>query len=702
MNSVQILFLTTLAWSLPVLALVAVWIGFMITRSLSRWIVRLHSAESAENSTAGWFAIRRGGWAVMAHRLFTLGVLAGWGAGSVTWWKAMQYPGQQVSAMLEGPDFPRLLDREGDLYATGETLLNDRPFMEVTWRDLAKKPTGRTASFIVDAVTSREDSRFFHHFGVDPLGICRAMLSNLRHLAFTQGASTITTQTVKQCMQHGRGSKLVRAFEKVTEVVLAFRLEAAALRRSSTPREAKLRIMAAYMNRFDFGRQCIGLGTAAKVFFNRDEANDLLLGEAAYLAGLFRHPGKNSAYGHRSTALSARDAVLHRMADEQLVTAKETEKAKFYVRPLPHSLHKGDGYLFAAVERELKQLIKSGAVPDDILRQPRVELHLTIDIPLQQEAESALKKQIRAIRKRADCHLPAGALDGAALVLENSTGAVLASVGGSRFAHNQYDLAWQAMRPVASIAKAALYARFMQIHHLTSDSLLSNEPLSLEEIQNLPGKPDAHESLSAGQHSIAAGLAASSNRMALRAGCRIGWEEWQRTATEVFGSPAVPRNLASFLGGFSASLARITSAYTAFARDGTRVEPYLIEKIICDGRAIYQHRIQKRSVCERSVAMQTAAALRQVLLTGTPAAVTAAYARQTQAFGKTGTSDHSWDLRMVGGTAAVTTGVWLGCPENQEVFPGASGGNSAAPVWLEIMKNAGSVLHPGTRVAFAP
>ena len=172
----------------------------------------------------------------------------------------------------------------------------------------------KVSPFFKNALLAREDSRFFQHHGIDPVGIIRALLRDLGHLGVREGGSTITKQLARNSFSLG-GRDLSR---KILEAFVAGRIEST---------YSKDQILGFYTNRIYFGSGLYGLETAAQAYFGKSSA-DLNLSEAALLAGLIRSPNRYSPLTNLKGALDQRDEVLDRMLELKMVSASAAEAAK--------------------------------------------------------------------------------------------------------------------------------------------------------------------------------------------------------------------------------------------------------------------------------------------------------------------------------------------------------------------------------------
>ncbi len=574
--------------------------------------------------------------------------------------------------------------------------------IETAWRNRGlpegvKESDGRPVPYaeisgsLVNAVIAREDKRFRDHIGIDPLGIGRAALADIKAGTLQQGGSTITMQLVEVVYRYPQESTVQKVRAKIFEMLMAPRLEWFAARREGDRTAGKRALLAAYLSRIELGNQTVGIREAAHCYFHK-HPDSLTLGEGAYLAGLIRGPSANNVYRHPDRARAARDAVVANMKDRGMVTEEEAEAATFYVRNEPQQKRRrGDGFTSAAVRREFDGLIAAGDLPVDYLAGDALKIHLASDFRIHDLASRALLRQITRIEATSGFRGAAGELQGAVVVIDNDSGAILASVGGRNFDRLSYDCALQGRRTVASAGKPFIYAALMEKNRLAADSLMSNTGLTPVEADGFAGLrfPHETESLDEGDHPLWMGLAYSSNRMTLRAGVETGMRPWQKLLKETsLIDGTLVDDTAMWLGSFAVRPVDLAAAYSVFPRGGEYIEPWLVQAVEIDGRQVFRRRVHRLRVMEKETTAEVTAALREVLTIGTAANHGGReLSRKMDVAGKTGTSDGVFDAWFVGYGSDVTVAVWLGFPEgNRTILEGGTGGNLAFPVWKSIIE----------------
>jgi penicillin-binding protein 1A len=545
----------------------------------------------------------------------------------------------------------------------------------------------------VDALLAREDSRFYSHAGVDPVGIVRAMVRNVTRRSAREGASTLTQQLARNSFPLG-GRNLHR---KLLEAFLALRIE---------QHLSKEEILEAYMNRIYFGAGVYGIETASLAYFSKP-AKDLKLGEAAMIAGIIRAPTYYSPTRNLKGALAQRNQVLERLTKLDKIDAATAEAAKSAPLALAKrkTLSTQENYAMDAVRRELDLLLT-----DEQRGDGGMKIYTTIDPALQRLAQSALDSELTKVEqrpgykhpRRADFSADAKAqglntpyLQGAVVVIDNRSGGIRALVGGRDFTESPYNRAIlpDAARQVGSTFKPFIYAAAFDKGMLPG-AAVDDGPIGRGEIRGAANwTPDNSDGTYKGVMRAEEGLILSRNTMSVRVGERAGLDHIAKLAA-ASGIDDVPRRPASYLGSFEETVADLTSAYTTFANGGVRRQSYIIERIDdSDGVTIYRSaHIQTRAM-DPGVAWLTTQAMQKVIERGT-AASAKALGFSKPAAGKTGTTNEYRDAWFAGFTSSLTCGVWVGLDQPATIMSRGYGSSLALPVWVSIMNGASQQRYP--------
>lgn len=517
------------------------------------------------------------------------------------------------------------------------------------------------SAYIPKAVIAIEDRRFYSHFGIDPIGLGRAVVTNLMHGRFSQGGSTLTQQLAKNLFL-----KPDRTLErKVQEVLLSLWLE---------HKHTKDEILAMYLNRVYFGSGAYGVEAASRRYFGKS-ARDVSLSEAALLAGLLKAPSRLSPARDPKAAEERSQLVLAAMQDEGLVSSREVAHAMSAPAARVPSYWTGsENYVADTIMEELPALI--GEVQGDIV------VDTTIDLDLQKLAERSIRRLIDESGKKLDVS------QGALVSIDNS-GAVRAMVGGYDYSTSQFDRASEARRQPGSAFKPFVYAAALEAGR-TPDSVRNDAPIQIGK-----WKPVNYGGKYYGKVTLATALARSLNSVAAQLTMEVGPEAVIEIANRMGVQSDLQKNVSIALGTSEVTPLELTAAYVPFANGGYRPQVHFVRRVAtAKGKVLYEYtggsapRVLKPEI----VGMMNAMMMGTVEI-GT--ARKAAFA--WPAAGKTGTSQNSRDAWFVGYTANLTTGVWFG-NDDAKPMKNVTGGALPAQAWHEFMVAA----HEGVPVARLP
>jgi len=548
-------------------------------------------------------------------------------------------------------------------------------------------PFDRVSNHFVNALISREDRRFYRHHGIDPIGIARAVVRNLFLGGFREGASTITQQLARNCFPLG-GKNMLR---KLIEAALAFRIETEL---------TKEEILEAYMNKIYFGSGTYGIEAASQMYFDKPAAR-LTLNESATLAGLICSPGRYSPFNHLKEATRERNTVLRRMHENGLITAAQADESS--TEPLltasrtKASLE--NNWAMDAILRDLEMVIEPGQISAGGL-----QIYTTIDGALQTAAEASVQKRLADVEAEPGYpHQPMAAFAGAvldneksapylqaaAVAMDNATGGIRAIVGGRNYGASKFHRALFGKRQAGSVVKPFIYARAFEAG-MRADELLSDDRLQRGEIPRKYGAydPSNSDGTYRGMQPAGEGLVDSRNTMTIRVGLRAGLDNVAETVIRAGLASDPPRYPAICLGAFETNLKDLTAGYTVFATGGTRLQPYLIDRVTdTDGHVLYKSTRGRIPVLSPAAARMTTSLMEQVVERGT-AARARDFGLHGRAAGKTGTTNNFVDAWFVGFDSKLTCGVWVGFDQPRPIRPGGYGGALALPIWVDIIQAA--------------
>ena len=479
--------------------------------------------------------------------------------------------------------------------------------------------------YLPKAFVAIEDRRFYDHYGVDPIGMSRALLRDVAGGGGMEGGSTLTQQLAKNLFLTQERT-LPR---KIQEAILAFWLER---------RYSKDQILELYLNRVYFGSGAYGVEAAAQKYFGKS-ARFVTLSEAAVLAGLMKSPTKLAPNRNLKGANERAAQVITAMAEQGHITEAMAKVALANPAEVKHD--KSAGSINYAADYVMDALNDTlGAIDEDIV------VTTTIDLKMQAEAEHALTDELNA--KGAKFGVEQGAL-----VALDPDGAVKAMVGGRNYADSQFNRAVAAKRQPGSSFKPFVYLAALE-KGLTPDTVRDDAPISIK-----GWNPENYSREYFGPVTLTKALALSLNTVAVRLGQEVG----PKAVVEVAHRLGITSDLdpvpSIALGSSDVTPLEMVSAYAAFANGGLGVQPHVIARVrTANGKQLYARRNANfgRVIDPQYVAMMNQM-MQETLLTGT---ARKAELPGWQAAGKTGTSQDWRDAWFLGYTSYLVAGVWLG------------------------------------------
>jgi penicillin-binding protein 1A len=550
-----------------------------------------------------------------------------------------------------------------NLLATGPTrdvtILDDRARM-IARRGLSQGRMVTIAelpSFVPNAFIAIEDRRFREHFGLDPIGMARAGLSNIMAGHVVQGGSTLTQQLAKNLFLTPS-----RTFDrKAQEAMLAVYLES---------RYSKDQILTLYLNRVYFGAGVFGIEAASEKFFGK-HADALGLTEAAMLAGSVKAPARYNAIADTDASLARAHLVLRAMEDTGFIDDNTRTQAQA-TRP---SIMKGSGtpqsgYFADWVLSRLDGFIGDTTEP--------VIVETSFDLETQAMAEHAVAQTLDTEGSRI------GASQ-AALVAMTPDGAIRAMVGGRSYSASSYNRASDAERQPGSAFKPFVYLTAFEHGH-TPDDVMHDGPVDIH-----GWKPSDFEGEYQGDITLTKAFAESSNVIAAQLTDELGPTEVARTARRLGIVSPLAEVSSLALGTSGVTPLELTGAYVPFANGGEGVLPFGIVSIRTKaGKILYE---RKGSALGAVMSPTNNAAMTRLMVeTVTTGTGKAARLNERPSGGKTGTTQDSHDAWFVGFTADLVCGVWIGNDNSTPMHkvPGltATGGGVPAHIFHAFMEDA--------------
>ena len=510
--------------------------------------------------------------------------------------------------------------------------------------------SGQMPLLVQRAFIAAEDRRFYEHDGIDPVGISRALLRNVRRGAVEEGASTITQQLARTVFL-SQDRTIIR---KLKEALLAGKLER---------QLSKQQILEQYLNFVYLGSSAYGVSDAAWIYFSKTPA-ELTLPEAALIAGLPPAPSVYSPLVNPDLALERRATVLRRMREAGFIDDLQLQSANaapLLLKPAePKYWTSRAPYFTSWVAQELPKVLS----PED-LEVGGLTIRSSLNLAWQERAQATINK-----------HAP-GAMEGAVVSMEPGTGLVRTMVGGKDFETSQFNRAAQALRSPGSTFKLFVYLTALK-EGMKPEDKVNDKP------QCFGGYcPRNFGNKYRGVVPLWVALQQSLNTVSVSLLKQLGFDKVIATAKSL----GITRELGRFyplaVGATEQTVLDMTAAYAAIFNRGVYVTPTPFEEILGpNGELLWSRRVdgdRGRRAVPSDIADAMLWMLQQVVKGGTGYG---AVPPDRPAAGKTGTSEGGRDLWFIGGVPQLVTGLWLGYDNNKET---KSTSAVAVVAWADYM-----------------
>ena len=526
-------------------------------------------------------------------------------------------------------------------------------------------PIAQIPADLQHAFVAVEDHRFFHHPGVDPIALLRAIVRNVRETGTVEGGSTLTQQLARTLFLSNKKTY----GRKIREAALAVMIDA---------QLSKEEVLELYLNRIYLSAGVYGVETMSRHLFGKP-ARQLSLAESALIAGLARAPSALSPWSNLDGAVARSHVVLKRMREEGFISAQQeavAKAARLRIRPYPPAADPHGGYAKEFLRQQFRDRF-GGDHP------PEWDVRTTFIPELQRMAERAVDEGLRRFGQPP--------LQAALVAVDPRTGDILALVGGRDFRQSQFNRAVRSRRQPGSAFKPFLFAAALERGFTpvtVLDGLASIAPQGPEEWspRNASGEtPD--------QLTLRAALLESNNRAATALQQRIGSRPVLRLASNV-GLHDLPDVPSLSLGTGLVTPLELTAAFAAFPNGGVAVRPRGIVRVIdADGGVAYDNPVQMERVIPAATAFQMVSMLEDVMDRGTGAGARSLGVRFAVG-GKTGTTDDFKDAWFVGFSSSLVAGVWVGFDQPATIAREAYGSRYALPIWSDFMRQATRLRRP--------
>jgi 1A family penicillin-binding protein len=518
-------------------------------------------------------------------------------------------------------------------------------------------PFSRISVHLKDAVIAVEDHRYYLHPGIDPIGLGRAVVTNLR-TDRTQGGSTITQQLARTLFL----SNSKTPGRKAKEAALAVMLEAFL---------SKQEILELYLNRVFLGGGIYGVETMSQKML-RKPASQLTIAEAALIAGIIRAPSTYSPWHHPEAARQRSFVVLQRMREEKKITDAQEKTARaeqIHIQPPPSVSGAKHGYAKEYLRQQFRNVFGGDNPPDWKVR-------TTFSPAMQDAAEAAVRDGLRRLKIRG--------LQAALVAIDPGTGNILAMVGGSDFAITPFNRAVKSRRQPGSAFKPFVYAAALERGLSPVTRLRGLQQVAVEASSGV-WIPRDERAEGRDEMTLREALLESSNAAAVLLQQQVGTRPVLQLVRNL-GVPDQPDVPSLALGSGLVTPLELTNAYAVFANGGLHVRSRGIQSVEnADGDTVESMPVERQRVLPEEVAFQMVSMLQDVIARGTGASARSLGVTGPVG-GKTGSTNDYHDAWFVGFNSSVVVGVWTGFDTPQTIRDGGTGARIALPIWADFMR----------------
>jgi penicillin-binding protein 1B len=530
-----------------------------------------------------------------------------------------------------------------------------------------------TPQTLIDALLAVEDRQFFSHFGVNPLGILRAMIRNVSAGRVVQGGSTLTQQLVKN--YYLNSERTIK--RKITEAIMAVLLEI---------HYSKQEILQAYLNDINIsqaGNRAIhGFALGSQYFFGRP-LQELELPELALLVGIIKGPSFYHPIRNPERALNRRNVVLKTMLDTEIIDLPTYESAmktglstsKNATNAAPLSYPSFMGYV--------RKNLKNDYLQEDLLNDG-LQIYTTLNPRIQNTLESAVTQQLKRIESQRG--LTSGTLQVAAVVVRTDNGEVSAMVGDRTASFSGFNRAIDARRPVGSLLKPFVYLTALESpQQFSLASMVKDELIVVSQKGSPDWRPQNYDGIAHGDVMLVDALARSYNLATVNLGMQLGVSNVAATIRRVGVDIQINELPSLLLGAVPMSVVEVAQLYLTLASDGFKTPVKAIRSVLShDNVPLARYPLTIEQVIEPEFNSLINYALQEVVRTGTARTVKTGFQYDYGLAGKTGTTDDYRDSWFAGFSGNYLTVVWVGRDDNKPT--GLTGASGAAKIWAKTMQ----------------
>jgi penicillin-binding protein 1B len=526
---------------------------------------------------------------------------------------------------------------------------------------------------LIRALIAIEDRQFYSHFGINPMGIARAMLRNISAGRVVQGGSTLTQQLVKN--YYLSSDRTIK--RKVTEVIMAILLEV---------HYSKDEILEAYLNEVylsQAGNRAIhGFALGSQYFFGRP-LHELDLPELAMLAGIIKGPSYYSPMRNPERARQRRDLVLKTMLEQQLIDQTQYEIAIVSKLRISNSVERVAPLSYPSFMGFVRDNLNDGYQQRD-LSNDGLQIHTTLNPRIQQSLEQIARTELTKIEKARG--IGSDTLQIAAVVIRTDNGEVAAMIGDRKSSFSGFNRAVDARRPVGSLLKPFVYLTALESPHRYSlASRIDDAAITVSQNGSPDWKPQNYDNKEHGSVMMVDALARSYNLATVRLGMQVGVSNVSDTIERLGYQLNVGELPSLLLGAVPMSVMDVAQMYLSLASGGFKTPIKGVRSVLSNiNEPLARYPLAIEQVVEPQFNYLINYALQEVVRSGTGRGVLNGFRYDYGLAGKTGTTDDYRDSWFAGFSGNYLTIVWIGRDDNKST--GLTGASGAAKVWAKLMQ----------------
>ena len=523
---------------------------------------------------------------------------------------------------------------------------------------------------LLQGLFSTEDRDFYHHFGISPKGILRAMWANVKAGGMVQGGSTITQQLVKNFFLTSERSLTRKVNEALMSLILEYHY-------------SKDEILEAYLNEIFLGQDgssaVHGFGLASEFYFGQS-LKTLNLSQVATLVALVRGPSFYDPRRNQERSIERRNLVLDSMLAEGYIDAQQASEAKKQPLEVASVTHRSANRypdFIDLVKRQLKQEYKEEDLTSEGLR-----IVTTLDTSVQDALEQSIANKLKKLEKSPKSN----DLESAAIVTRRDSGEIVALAGGREADDTGFNRALDAVRPIGSLIKPVVYMTALEYpDRYTIMTPISDTRLEVPSGGGKNWSPDNYDNREHGVVPLYSALTNSYNMATVRIGMDVGLAKIANNLKNMGVSRPVALFPSMLLGAAPLTPLEVTQVYQTLAGDGYATPLRSIRAVnAADGHALQSYPFTVRQAVDPAATFITNTILQNVMRAGTGRSAYSYMPAQMNLVGKTGTTNELRDSWFAGFSGDYLSVVWIGRDDNKPT--GLTGGSGALQIWAELMR----------------